>query len=322
MMTMEIHEIVSAGNVTSLLSKEAAVLERFKGYTVSFKRYFLSSPEQLGELDSRDSRSSFVIQPVLGKDKIAVWLFLTKECPVELIWRRYEFLDGGDSEEQTTRILKAYEDDLRDQGLDIADHCVRTWFFVDDIDHNYAGVVKARKEIFETLGMTPDTHYLASTGIGCKSISPCSIVQMDALAIKGVFSQRYLYAPANFNPTHEYGVTFERGAVIEYGGKSHVLISGTASINNKGEIVHPGDVKAQTIRMWENVSALLSEGRSSWDDVRMMIVYLRNAEDYDHVLPLFQERFKGSIPYVITHAPVCRPGWLIEMECIATNETA
>ena len=34
---------------------------------------------------------------------------------------------------------------------------------------------------------------------------------------------------------------------------------------------------------------------------------------------LYEERFHGK-PYVIVHAPVCRPGWLIEMECMAIKK--
>ena len=39
---------------------------------------------------------------------------------------------------------------LNEQGLKLADNCVRTWFFVQDIDRNYSGVVKARNEVFKT----------------------------------------------------------------------------------------------------------------------------------------------------------------------------
>lgn len=42
---------------------------------------------------------------------------------------------------------------------------IRTCFFVRDVDVNYAGVVKGRKEEFVRLGLTEKTHYLASTGI-------------------------------------------------------------------------------------------------------------------------------------------------------------
>ena len=38
------------------------------------------------------------------------------------------------------------------------------------------------------------------------------------------------------------------------------------------------------------------------------------------VKSLFDERFP-NIPTVITLAPVCRPTWLVEMECIAVKES-
>lgn len=317
---MEIHQIISAPDASSLLKAEKEFISQYPDYEVSVKRYFLSSREQKEQLEKTDDIVSYVIQPVLGEDNIAVWLMLTKDCPVELIWRTNLHSADGDSEEQTRSILVGYESDLRQSGLCIADDCVRTWFYVDDIDNEYAGMVKARRENFEKEGMTRDTHYLASTGIYGKAVAPGSTVQMDALAIRGEFSQRYLYAPECFNPTHEYGVTFERGVVLSYGNEQHTLISGTASINNKGEIVHPADVKAQAQRMIDNVKALLDEAGNNWTDVNMIVVYLRNAEDYKKVSPIFSEKFGGKTPYIITHAPVCRPGWLIEMECIAVKE--
>ena len=46
------------------------------------------------------------------------------------------------------------------------------------------------------------------------------------------------------------------------------------------------------------------------------MVYLRDVADYALVNKMFRERFP-DIPYVILWAPVCRPGWLVEMECMA-----
>ena len=73
--------------------------------------------------------------------------------------------------------------------------------------------------------------------------------------------------------------------------------------------------------MWENVEALLSEAETSFDDVAQIIVYLRDISDYDIVSRMFQERFPDT-PFVITLAPVCRPTWLIEMECLAIKEVS
>jgi hypothetical protein len=49
-----------------------------------------------------------------------------------------------------------------------------------------------------------------------------------------------------------------------------------------------------------------------------LLVYLRDAADYIVVREMFEERFP-NIPKIYLLAPVCRPGWLIEMECMAVK---
>ena len=128
----------------------------------------------------------------------------------------------------------------------------------------------------------------------------------------------YLYAPSHLNPTYEYGVSFERGTYIDYADRRHVFISGTASINNKGEIVHQGQVALQVERLWENVETLLKEADCTFDNVCHMLVYLRDIGDYNVVRKKFEQRFPQT-PKIFLWAPVCRPGWLVEMECMATK---
>ena len=72
------------------------------------------------------------------------------------------------------------------------------------------------------------------------------------------------------------------------------FISGTASINNKGEVVCPGDIRKQTERMWENVEALLKEAGCTFDDLGQMIVYLRDVADYTVVKGMYDERFPDT----------------------------
>ena len=140
---------------------------------------------------------------------------------------------------------------------------------------------------------------------------------MDTYAVKGIEESqiKYLYGSTHLNPTYEYGVTFERGTLVSYPDRKHIFISGTASIDNKGEILHPGNIRKQTERMLENVEVLMNEADSSLSDIAQAIVYLRDTADYSVVKKIFSD--KGfEFPYLIVHAPVCRPGWLIEMECI------
>lgn len=127
---------------------------------------------------------------------------------------------------------------------------------------------------------------------------------------------RQINAMDHLNPTYEYGVAFERATGIDYADRRHLFVSGTASIDSKGKILWPGDVRSQTERMWENVGALLEAAGFGWHDVGQILVYLRDPADYSAVNAMFRERFP-DIPYIILHAPVCRPGWLVKMECMA-----
>ena len=40
--------------------------------------------------------------------------------------------------------------------------------------------------------------------------------------------------------------------------------------------------------------------------------------DYAVVKEMYDKRFPAT-PKVFVHAPVCRPGWLIEMECMGVK---
>ena len=209
--------------------------------------------------------------------------------------------------------------DISEEEMNVADHCVRTWIFVRDVDTNYAGVVTGRRNYFDAIGLTPDTHYIASTGIQGSCPDWRNVVDMDAYAVKGLQSSQiqYLQAKDHLNPTYEYGVTFERGTAVTYGDRKHIFISGTASIDNKGRIMHEGDVRSQALRMMDNIAALLAEAEAGLDDIKSSILYLRDASDYAVLSALFKEKWPMLDP-VFVLAPVCRPGWLIEMECIAT----
>lgn len=301
------------------------------------KRYFVSdSANQCPLMRGEEGIAiSTIQQPLMDGSKIAVWVYLVSDMDVsetdgtivarhngyEHLWRMGMYHTNGNSYTQTEAVLIDYENDLARHACTLADNCVRTWFFVRDVDTQYAGMVKARWANFVGQGLTPKTHYIASTGIGALPTHPQAIVQFGAYALRGLEAgqQRYLYAPTHLNPTYEYGVTFERGVALDFGDRRHVYISGTASINNRGEVMYPGDIRRQTQRMWENVETLLAEADTTFDEVRQIVVYLRDVADYNVVRRMFRHRF-GEIPTIIALAPVCRPAWLIEMECIAIKE--
>lgn len=226
---------------------------------------------------------------------------------------------GLDSFEQTKNIFSHYDSFLKKNKMNILNNAVRTWIYVSDIDNNYSGMVKARKNYFEKRGLTKDTRYIASTGIEAKLKENHILVSMDAISISGLDPAQIVRMEARefLNPTHEYGVTFERGTKIEFGDRAHLYISGTASINNKGEVVHIGDVVAQTRRALENIKALLKPHGASIKDMAYLIVYARNVTQAEEIMKTIKNEGLNRIPLIFAEGAVCRPSWLVEIEGVA-----
>ncbi len=306
-----------------------------KDTVLVLKRYFVSDAINQSRflMAAENEAVSIVQQPPLNGTKASLWLYFVSDSEIkketgqnailkrpthEHIFHTQLFEREKDVNIQTDTVFENYIQDLDKIDCTLKDNCVRTWIYVQDVDVQYAGMVHSRKYFFENEGLTSDTHYIASTGIEGRYIFPDVLMLMDAYAVTNLKpnQMKYLYAPTHLNPTYEYGVTFERGTTVDYGDRRHVFISGTASIDNKGEIVHPLNITKQTERTFENIQALLSEANAEMNDIAKMIVYLRDTADYD-IVSQYVEKHYPEIPKVMVWAPVCRPGWLIEIECIA-----
>ncbi|MBR4524128.1 MAG: translation initiation inhibitor [Bacteroidales bacterium] len=259
---------------------------------------------------------SLVEQPPLDGSHVTALVQTADELPGFLFHSlrlSEEEAAGRDSYAQSRLLFDKYLDIIRPLGLDLKTHCVRTWIYVRDIDANYAGLVKARNDVFDLEGLSHDTHYIASTGIGGATEGRSAVVAIDFLTYPGIreSDKTYLKALSHLSPTHDYGVAFERAVRLSDG---KIFISGTASIDKHGHVLHEGDVLAQADRLLENISMLLAEGGSSLDRVPYFLIYLRDISDYALVDAYMQQRFP-TVPRVLLEARVCRPAWLIEMEC-------
>ncbi|MFA5444409.1 MAG: Rid family hydrolase [Bacteroidales bacterium] len=293
-----------------------------------FARYFLkNAKDQRPRIHTRkifpaSCAISCIEQPPANGSQIALWIYLrdpgTDTEQYTHYWITERYCLAGDVTGQTLKLLTDYEKWLLAKGCSMAENCLRTWFYIQDIDTNYAAFAKARTDYFRKIGLNEETHYIASTGIEGSNGTDSSLVTMDAYAVVGLDASRikYLHGLSHLSPTNIYGVTFERGVALTFDDRRQILISGTASIDKSGNVLHINDIQAQSLRMIENVEILLAEAEATFEDVAQIIVYLRRKEDYQLVLDLFASRFP-AIPTVIVMGKVCRPTWLIEMECIA-----
>ena len=221
---------------------------------------------------------------------------------------------------QTREVLGELGAWLATQSGRLRDHCVRTWFYLKNIDVFYQDFVEARRALFAEQGLTESTHYLSSTGIEGASARQHGIVTMDAYSVLGLAQAQmsFLNDFERLCPTKNYNVTFERGTRIAYADRAHLFISGTASIDKDGAVVHAGEVLLQVDHTLTNIAALLRSGGAEMRDLMYLIVYLRDPSDYARVQALLNERFPG-LPLVIVQGAVCRPEWLVEIEGVAVT---
>lgn len=304
-------------HVSDAANQSYAITERLKGFT--------------------GCQISIIQQPPLDGSKLAVGIYAVSNADkvnhednstemshngYQHLWTTENGAEDCNTHKQTMDLFEDYCRKLATKGMTLKENCKRTWLYVNDIDNNYADLVRGRNDVFDNEWLTEDTHYIASTGIAGYSGNKGVNVIFDTYAVRGLQPEqtKYLYATDYLNRTSEYGVRFERGVAIRYGDRTHAFISGTASIDKTGAILFHGDVCQQAKRMWENVDRLLKETDMALDEnVMQMTVYLRDMADYNVIKEMFNNRFPHT-PKAIVLAPVCRPGWLIEMECICIKD--
>jgi enamine deaminase RidA (YjgF/YER057c/UK114 family) len=304
------------------IGNQAAVLREMLGERYGFVSLVGQAPVTGGRL----ALEAYHIEPVKNRKCYADARMTTVDVELEhyrLLYSGMNHQHIAGSEPQTMAEFAAISEEIARRGGTAADNLARTWIYCRDIDNNYAGLVKARREWFAEHGMTAATHYVASTGINGDAEEPSRLVRVDAFSLFGHVPGQieYMSAPEHMSNTTIYGVTFERGTRIVYGDRSAYYISGTASIDREGQIVHPGDVGRQTERMLENVQALLANHGGSLKDLKQAVVYLRDGLDRDIVLSRLESCLPPDLPFIAVRAPVCRPGWLVELDGIAVNSS-
>ncbi|MDE3162811.1 MAG: hypothetical protein KGL64_06085 [Acidobacteriota bacterium] len=139
-------------------------------------------------------------------------------------------------------------------------------------------------------------------------------VQKRAMTNLGVLNEAYDYARPS---------SFSRGMRIDLNGVTILLISGTASIDERGNSVHIGDIRAQMQRTFQNLAGLLASEGASWHDIVRTTCYLRDIDrDYEAFneerTKYFTELGLNPLPAsTCIQAHLCRPELLVEIEAIA-----
>jgi enamine deaminase RidA (YjgF/YER057c/UK114 family) len=146
--------------------------------------------------------------------------------------------------------------------------------------------------------------------------------------------QEFTKAPIEKRPITNHGVlneafayarpsSFSRGMRIDIGNVVILFISGTASIDEKGETVHVGDFRAQMRRTLNNITGLLAAEGATWKDIVRTTCYLRDIDrDYkefnEERTAFYTQQGLDPLPASTgIQAKLCRPELLVEIEAIA-----
>ncbi len=148
---------------------------------------------------------------------------------------------------------------------------------------------------------------------------------VDPVPGRAAIVKRPIRAPGVLNEAFDYEKpsSFSRGMRVELPGVTMLYLSGTASVDERGETVHAGDFAAQCMRTFRNLTELLGAEDASWHDIVRTTVYLRDIDrDYDEFNRLRTMFMSGvgldPLPASTgIKAGICRSDLLVEIEAIA-----
>lgn len=204
---------------------------------------------------------------------------------------------------------------LSQEELRFAD-TIRTWIYLPNMERDYQALNQVRRTFFARQGV----HRLpASTGIEGGVWPTDRQIAMDLYTLRAARPLRVeVLSARTMNEAPAYGSAFSRGIAVTREDRKVVYVSGTASIDETGEVLHLGDIEGQVHRMLSNVEQVLANAGGSLSDVVRATTYLKNTGDAEVLARIYQQRgMPRDLPHTICRAAVCRPTWLCEVEVAA-----
>ncbi|KLU73001.1 MAG: hypothetical protein RHS_1243 [Robinsoniella sp. RHS] len=229
-----------------------------------------------------------------------------------------------DSYSQTMLMFDRAKRVLEENGFSFTD-VVRTWIYLADILAQYDDFNRVRNYKFKEFGLIQseietgilEQIYLpASTGIGCNNPFLASGV-MDVYAIKPSSDSNYIIrneTGKKQKSAYRYGSAFSRSMVVENEKRKAVYLSGTASINEKGESVFIGDICGQIDETYKVIRDLIQNEDVTFDELCEGTLFIKKA-DYIHQHEKYvNETGLSQLPLIPIIADICRDDLLFEID--------
>ena len=193
---------------------------------------------------------------------------------------------------------------------------VRTWIYLKDMERDYDALNAVRNRTFKEWKIA---RLPASTGIQGGTYPPSWRCAADLYAVWGDARLEIEAMSADtLNEAPAYGSAFSRGLKVVRQDRTILYVSGTASIDTRGEVVHVDNIEGQVHRMLTNVESLLSAQGAGFVDAVTVVTYLKCPAYLQAFARVCAARgMPQDMPNSVVVADVCRPEWLCEIELTA-----
>jgi reactive intermediate/imine deaminase len=113
--------------------------------------------------------------------------------------------------------------------------------------------------------------------------------------------------------------TYSQAVRVETGDAVWIHISGQIAINTEGNLVGPGDVRAQTRQVFENLKAILEANGATFTDAVKIGTYLTTLDDLAGMREVRSEYLTANPPAstAVQVVALVVPEALIEIDLVA-----
>ncbi|MBN1464378.1 hypothetical protein JXA02_01360 [candidate division KSB1 bacterium] len=207
---------------------------------------------------------------------------------------------------------------------------LRTWIYLSNILDWYGEFNRARNARFTEYGILglsekenteAEQIYLpASTGIlGENPDGAVSTMDVFAVADARNISIAHTSGVQQKSP-YRYGSAFSRAMTLKEADVTHILLSGTASIDEHGKTAHVDDVRQQIRKTFQVVQALIEKEGATLSDINEATVFLKDAQDLQTYWDVAAEFGLLDLPAILLIADVCRADLLFEIDAAVAFE--
>jgi enamine deaminase RidA (YjgF/YER057c/UK114 family) len=309
----------------------------------AFRKYALEASTPVtfveGESCLENKFTGIQIRALKATTENRVWTIMDQGIPKGRAWSldgskfyMLQGVDGGkagepesmDRKSQSEAMFRHAERILRNEGANYQD-VVRTWIYLSDILDWYTDFNKIRNQCYTEYGFLGNASsreqaeqiYLpASTGI--EGRNPFGLpATMDVFAVHrsmgSVIQVRPLYGSKQTS-AFRYGSAFSRAVVVEEPSTKLILVSGTASIDEKGRSLFKDDPAGQIRQTLDVVSALIAPEGATLQDLCEATVFFKRRQDYSVYQEIIKQLDIPDVPSVNMIANVCRDELLFELD--------